>query len=414
MPDFHRLTSLTPLITALSIALASGTSAAYAVEPAFNYAYDQVMVDGPIPAWQFNFDYDTNYGPAYDNYGNGTRISTVVYSGNGFNGTTPTDAWNWVASPSSPTGKLAHQSALAAGVHQQYYYYANDVDFDNMLQSWVAVSPDTSPSQQSFYTYVYLDPAAPPSYLSINWEIIPNGTADFFSGGLAPDANSWAHAAYWGANAGDSPAYHYMGPMPAAGGWVKLEVPLSALDEDVNYYFDVEGMAFTLVGGRATFGGSGVTHAAIVQPQPVPFYQYVLPQGQWDIFYTSNLAELGAGAYGYQFQGPVCALESNPSIATIPLTRVYQPATGHHCYLTMAKDEPNPLNDDQAHTLDPWNWEGNAGYLYTSQVPGTVPFYRFLNNYIPIHAYSTNSNLGAGWTFQCLEGYVFPAGVGSN
>ncbi len=392
MSDIQRVLSRAPIMAAIGTALFCCASAASAVEPAFTYSKDQVFVDGPIPDWQV---------------GGGT----LVYSGNGLNGTTPTDAWNWVANPLSPTGQLAHQTQLLNGVHQQYYYYANlgESDSGDWYEPEVLVVPggdDYGASYTtSFYTYVYLDPAAPPISFAINWDVA-----------LLAQAATWAHGVYWGASAyaGDSPAYHYMGPMPAAGGWVKLEVPLAALDLEANDYFDVLGMAFTLVNGRATFGGSGVTYSELVQPEPVPFYQYVLPQGQWDLFYTSNFAELGAGKDGYQFQGPVCSIETNPSIAAVELDRWYQPATGHHCYSTNV--DGDPLDDDQAHPFsqDPWNFEGIAGFLYTSQIPGTVPFYRFLNSYVPIHAYSTASSLGAGWTLQCLEGYVFPALVGSG
>ncbi len=383
-----------PIVVCLGLVLACCAPRADAVEPAFTYAYDQVFIDGPIPPWEMG---ESNV----DGYTEYTNFSSVYYSPDGMNGATTTDAFQWVTSPASPTGQPAHQTRLLSGWHQQFWYYT----VPEIYSQWVYVDPNTAP--QSFYTYVYLDPANPPTAMVLNWDMTYFG------------ADTWAHQAYWGpsAFAGDSTALHYMGAMPAAGQWVRLEVPLASLGVtgfmQVEGYSVVDGMAYTILDGRATFGASGVDHSAVVQPEPVPFYQYVLPQGQWDVFYTSNFAELGGGEDGYQFQGPVCSIESNPSIATIQLRRYFQPATGHHCYATFHNDGA-PLYDDAAHAFDPWTYEGVAGFLYVSQVPGTVPLYRFFNSYVPIHAYSTSADLGDGWTFQCLEGYVFPAMAGNG
>ena len=50
-----------------------------------------------------------------------------------------------------------------------------------------------------------------------------------------------------------------MGPLPAAGGWVKLEVPASAVGLEGKA---AHGMAFTLYGGRAAWDKAGKTSAA--------------------------------------------------------------------------------------------------------------------------------------------------------
>ncbi len=65
--------------------------------------------------------------------------------------------------------------------------------------------------------------------------------------------------AYWGANIIDwgtdgTASRRYMGPLPVAGQWVRLEVPAEAVGLAG---ITVDGMAFTLYDGQATwdFGG---------------------------------------------------------------------------------------------------------------------------------------------------------------
>jgi hypothetical protein len=48
-----------------------------------------------------------------------------------------------------------------------------------------------------------------------------------------------------------------MGALPAAGGWVRLEVPASLVGLQGAA---VDGMAFTLYGGRATWDHAGKAH----------------------------------------------------------------------------------------------------------------------------------------------------------
>jgi hypothetical protein len=58
--------------------------------------------------------------------------------------------------------------------------------------------------------------------------------------------------AYWGANTIGTGIY--IRPLPAAGLWVRLEVPASLLGLEGS---TLDGMAFTLYGGRATWDHAG-------------------------------------------------------------------------------------------------------------------------------------------------------------
>ena len=145
------------------------------------------------------------------------------------------DSWNWVkASPAPYSGQLAHQSAIAAGLHEHY--------FESATQTLKVNPGDT------LFTYVYLDPSHLPSEVMLEWN----------------DGASAEHRAYWGADSiifgQDGTAGRFnMGALPPAGQWVKLAVPASSVNLSG---ITVEGMSFDLYGGRATFDYSGVQHAS--------------------------------------------------------------------------------------------------------------------------------------------------------
>ena len=112
------------------------------------------------------------------------------------------EGWNWVsANPAPFSGSLAHQSNIVGGLHQHYFYGAADT-----------LSVGTG---ESLFAYVYLDPANPPKQVMLQWN---NG--------------DWEHRAYWGENligwgVDGTQSRRRMGPLPALGQWVRLEVPAS-------------------------------------------------------------------------------------------------------------------------------------------------------------------------------------------
>lgn len=165
----------------------------------------------------------------------GAWFDDAVPSGATLAGTS--EGWSWVSNPAPFSGGLAHQSALLAGVHQHYFYGAS--------ATMSVVAGDT------LYAYVYLDPANPPSEVMLQW----------FDG-------SWEHRAYWGANqigwgTNNSSSRRYMGPLPATGQWVKLSVPAAQVGLEGRV---VNGMAFTLYGGRATWDVAGRTAGGAASP----------------------------------------------------------------------------------------------------------------------------------------------------
>jgi len=143
------------------------------------------------------------------------------------------EAWTWVNSNPTPfSGAQAHRSATVSGIHQHFF---------NNASATLSVGVG-----DSLFTHVYLDPANPPAQVMLQW-----------------NDGSWEHRAYWGANliawgTDGSASRRYMGPLPAAGQWVRLEVPAALVGLEGR---TVAGMAFTLYNGRATWDRSGKSSA---------------------------------------------------------------------------------------------------------------------------------------------------------
>ncbi len=162
-----------------------------------------------------------------------------------------------------PPAGGGHRSSINAGVHQHY--------FQNATGTLTTLASD------NLYCWVYLDPEIPPSTLMLQWH-----TAD------------WEHRAYWGDNliawGTDGTASRMrMGDRPALGAWLRLEVPATSIglnDRAIN------GIAFTLFGGRAAFAATGATRDSVARE----WFGNVLPQGAqtagdeaWDLLSQNDL-----------------------------------------------------------------------------------------------------------------------------
>jgi len=152
------------------------------------------------------------------------------------------DAWNWVGhNPTPYSGLLAQQSAIASGEHQVY--------FDN------ATATLTIETNAVLYAWIYLDPSNMPSEAMLQWN---------------DQLGSWEHRAYWGANSltfgvDGTASRTNMGPLPAAGQWAKLTVPASLVNLAGS---TVNGLAFTLYNGRATWDCAGVLNPMTLASNP--------------------------------------------------------------------------------------------------------------------------------------------------
>ncbi len=113
------------------------------------------------------------------------------------------------------------RSRLAAGLHQHYFERAT--------------TPFAAGTDR-LYCWVHLDPDNPPRTLMLQWHV---------------QGGDWEHRAYWGENlismgVDGTTSRAPMGDLPTAGGWVRLEVKVSAVRLSGA---KLDGMAFTLFDG---------------------------------------------------------------------------------------------------------------------------------------------------------------------
>ena len=158
------------------------------------------------------------------------------------------DTWNWTATNPAPlSGNLAHQSNLAAGLHEHFFNYA--------------ATPLVVAAGEVLFAYVYLDPAHPPSEIMLAW-----------------NADGWEHRAYWGANlinygTDGTAGRHAMGALPAAGQWIRLEVPASAVGLEGA---SITGMGFSLFDGQASWDKTGKS-TTLIAATATPVVTVVTP-----------------------------------------------------------------------------------------------------------------------------------------
>jgi len=115
-----------------------------------------------------------------------------------------------------------------------------------------------------------------------------------------------------------------------------------------------------------------------------------------DHFYTTSWYELGPGINGWAFEQVAAHVGQRPG--TVPF---YRFANGHsHFYSTNLNEGTNAG----------FSQEGTAGYVYTSQVPNSVPLYRYYNAGLDYHFYTTNiaelGNANSGFTLEGIAAYV--------
>lgn len=184
-----------------------------------------------------------------------TPTPTVVGDAVWFEGAVPAgatpaadaDVWDWVTdSPASFSGRPAHRSSIHPGFHQHHFANAG-----HTMQLGAG---------DKIFTYVYLDPHNLPNQVMLQWHV------------RGEDVEGWEHRAYWGASyvnwgVEGTNSRRHMGPLPAAGQWVRLEVSASEVGLEGK---TLDGMAFTLHGGRASWDRTGRKTLVAATPTPTP------------------------------------------------------------------------------------------------------------------------------------------------
>ncbi len=117
------------------------------------------------------------------------------------------------------------------------------------------------------FAHVWIDPANPPREIMLQW---------------FGDGRGWEHRAFWGEDVigwgqPDTVSRHRVGDLPATGRYVRLAVPA----RDVGFLPGavVDGMAFTLHGGRAVFDAAGIESAVPQEAEDIVWIDDALPAG---------------------------------------------------------------------------------------------------------------------------------------
>ena len=128
-------------------------------------------------------------------------------------------------------------------------------------------------------------------------------------------------------------------------------------------------------------------------------------------FWTTNSAENDyLGSIGWNQEGAnyrLCVGSSSLDSSTAePYFRLYNPNSGRHFWTS------NSAEDDYLGVIG-WNQEGINGYLFLSEVSGSIPLYRLYNPNSGGHFWTVNESeynyLGSlGWNQEGIAGYVFP------
>lgn len=147
--------------------------------------------------------------------------------------------WQFVTSAEGPVYSGAKSSTRTATGLSQHFF--------------TGVTPGLKiGTGDTLFAYVYLDPQNPPQTIMLQF-----------------NDGSWEHRAYWGENkiewgGVNTPARVAMGPLPALGTWVRLEVPVDkvGLKTDAK----LNGWAFTQFGGTVYWDRAGIVTRQFDEP----------------------------------------------------------------------------------------------------------------------------------------------------
>jgi hypothetical protein len=143
------------------------------------------------------------------------------------------ESWQWVSNSAGPvfSGTRSHTLNTNGNAEQHYF---------------TGAQPLVCGERDRLFTYVFIDSNNPPKEIMLQWH-----------------QDNWDHRAFWGADeipfgTKDQPSRLPMGPLPKAGEWVRLEVPVAKLRLDPAS--GIDGWSFDQQGGKVYWDKSGITH----------------------------------------------------------------------------------------------------------------------------------------------------------
>lgn len=120
-------------------------------------------------------------------------------------------------------------------------------------------------SKDTLFAYVYLPVEQMPQAIMLEWF----------------DGSNWEHRAYWGSakiarGQPGQPSCRAMGPLPAGGRWMRLQVPAESVGLEGRI---LRGMSFQTLGGSCAWGRAGSLPPVLVVTHPLPMKP--MHEGEW-------------------------------------------------------------------------------------------------------------------------------------
>ncbi|KAG2135957.1 hypothetical protein DEU56DRAFT_947119 [Suillus clintonianus] len=131
----------------------------------------------------------------------------------------------------------------------------------------------------------------------------------------------------------------------------------------------------------------------------------------WDHFYTTNVTEMKNAEtnLGYILQGDAAYVFTTDVPSTTPLYRMYNPSVVDYFYTTSWSEvESAEAEADSNYTL-----EEIAAYVYDINICGSIPLYRLYSSKETDHFYTTSvpevlETISKGYTLDGIKAYVLP------
>lgn len=170
--------------------------------------------------------------------------------------------WSW----EHRQGRPAHTEPAAVGTHRHWFQDAP--------------SGQVVGNNDILFACVFIPAKNAPETIMLQWH----------------DGDSWQHGAYWGADRirefqADTPARRHIGELPAAGRWVRLEVPAKQVGLDGK---TIRGMSFILHGGQCFWGRTGTVQ--VEEPSVAVTKTYPMHPSE-NGFWSGRFPLTGAGLF---------------------------------------------------------------------------------------------------------------------
>jgi len=294
---------------------------------------------------------------------------------------TVNDVWKWVENL-SPFGLLAHESFVSV-THNTTVYRSHSF---TGAQTPMQVNPG-----DVLFTYVWMDPSAKPDQIMLQWN----------------DGISWEHRAFWGENyigrqvtnigAQGTESQRYVGGLPAAGTWYRLEVPASYVGLEGKA---VSGMAFSIYGKEPTvvWDRSGKTSRSSGVPLPLSATTSIWRLKTDDGYYAYDANDQGPATYFPDKKNAFFAYP-NQAPGTVPFYRFRR------------SDSTNPelfYSQSKVYDANGWRLDGIAFYVYAdATTTGTLPLYLYHD--AQFHYFLTiNQTEATNMSLDGIAAYVLP------